>query len=105
MGKDEYTSDRTAIHGYASDVWAEVSSWNESANRLKGAKLDPLVFTAAGGRVAAAYNKLVAEYAWYAWRIGITFDRVDKTLGKTAENYGKAESTSKNSINKIGEQF
>jgi hypothetical protein len=102
---DEYENNRRAIYGYAGDVWAEVGHWNDSAYRVKAAKIDATAFTGSGGKIAAAYGDLVDDYSWSAWRIAITLHKVMNALDQTAQNYGKAEAKSKDDINSVGEQF
>lgn len=102
---DKYVNDRSAIYGYAGDVWEEVSHWNSSAYRLKEAGIDRQAFTALGGRIAAAYEDLVTDYSWTAWRICVTLDRLMKALDETAQAYGEAEAKVEDDINNIGRQL
>jgi hypothetical protein len=102
---DKYENDRRAIYGYAGDVWAEVSHWNDSAYRIKAAKIDAAAFTGSGGKIAAAYEDLVDDYSWNAWRIGVTLHKVMNALDQTAQQYGKAEAKAEDDINNVGEQF
>lgn len=102
---DKYENERTALRGYAKDVGQEASPWGASANNLKGAKIDSLAFTSSGGKIAANYERLVNEYSWYAWRIGVTLHNIGTALNETANNYGDTEKKIKDDITKLGESF
>ncbi|WP_433151891.1 hypothetical protein ACQPZ8_16285 [Actinomadura nitritigenes] len=72
---------------------------------IKAASIEPEAFTANGHRIARAYEGLVADYSWTAWRIGRTLENVAEALDDVAKNYGKAEELTKDIIGNVGKQF
>ena len=102
---DGFAAEKSTIRGYASDVEKEVDGWSKAGNTIKSAKLDSSAFTNEGARLANAYEEIVEDYSWYAWRIGVTLDRVAGALHATASNYGKTEAIVKDDINNVGKSF
>jgi hypothetical protein len=100
-----YEAEKKAINGYASDVEAEVKGWSDGGGTIKSASLHDNAFTNYGAKVANAYEGLVEDYAWYAWRIGVTLENVAAALRQTAKRYGESEVIVKDDINNVGKSF
>lgn len=105
MSGGSFAAQKKAISGYASDVENEVNEWREAGSHIKSAVIQASAFTNEGTRVANAYADLVEDYSWYAWRIGVTLERVAGALNATVRNYGHTEAIVKDDINRIGEDF
>jgi hypothetical protein len=102
---DHYKAQRGYIRGYADDVRSQALPFERSGEHIKTGTIQPDAFTANGHRIARAYEGLVADYSWTAWRIGTTLDRVAEALDGVAKNYGEAESRTRDIIGTIGKQF
>lgn len=105
MAPDEFKVQKELLGRYAKNMGDEAPDWDASANRLKEATMEAIVFTGHGERIAQAYDQLVVDYTWYAWRVGQTMSKVEKALQTTADNYGKAEKRIADDILKEGETF
>ncbi|MFL6054210.1 MAG: hypothetical protein ACJ72W_15010 [Actinoallomurus sp.] len=105
MAGDRFSVQKKALNGYAVDIGSETNSWVHAGNAIKGGVVDASAFTNEGARIANAYSDLVADYSWYAWRIGTTLDKVAGTLHAVARRYGEAEAVIKDNINDVGKQF
>jgi hypothetical protein len=105
MSAHGYEAEKKAIGGYASDVDAEVKGWSDGSGTIKSASLHNNTFTNYGAKVANAYEGLVDDYTWYAWRIGITLEKVAAVLRQTAKSYGESDAIVKDDINNVGKNF
>jgi len=105
MAPDEFKVQKQLLRRYAKTMGDEAPLWDASANRLKEATMEAIAFTGNGDRIAKAYDQLVVDYVWYAWRIGQTMSKVEKALQTTADNYGKAEKRIADDILKKGATF
>ncbi|MFB4296346.1 hypothetical protein [Actinomadura sp. NTSP31] len=88
---DHYKVQRNALRNHAVHVEAEVSKWRAAGEAMKGAEVESIAFTRAGGQIAAAYSKIVHDFAWTAWKVGGTFEGCALVLQGTVKNYGKAD--------------
>jgi hypothetical protein len=105
MAQDQYEQDREALRLYAGDVRSQAPAWDASGRRLNEASVHDLTFTGDGHHFFTEYQELVAEHAWYAWRIGVVLGKVGDALETTARNYGRAEAVIEDDITRLGEAF
>ncbi|MDL4820773.1 hypothetical protein [Actinomadura opuntiae] len=102
---DHYKARREYIRGYAEDVRSHAPPFQRSGDHIRTGCIEPEAFTANGERIAQAYEGIVADYSWTAWRIGMTLDRVAEALDDVAKKYGKAEARAKDAIGTVGKQL
>lgn len=105
MVKDRYGIQREVLAQYAKDVGGEAPEWNQAGDRLKTAEVESIAFTSYGIGIYSAYEKLVNDYAWNAWRVGMTLRRIEQILENTRQNYGKAEAIVTDKITNVGERI
>ncbi len=105
MAPDEFKVQKELLRRYAKTMGDQTPLWDASAARLKDASMESIVFTGHGDRISKAYDQLLIDYVWYAWRIGQTMSKVEKALKTTADNYGKAEKRIADDIRKEGTTF
>lgn len=100
-----YQREKEAIKAYARDLRNHAPDWSKAGYELGGAKVDPEVFTSSGTAIFNAYENLVEDYAWNAWRISVTLEKAAEALDITEEGYGRAEATIQDDINNLGKQL
>jgi len=98
-------NERRFLRRHAGEIQDQVQVWDSSAYRIKEAECPAVAFTEAGREFAASYEAFVNDYAWYAWRIGVTLNNLSNAVDRVADNYGKVEEKIENDVSAVGEQF